>query len=100
MTDSEIISLNTSVRMESEVVEKFDGPCRGRTYGPLIKSDKWAFLTKLAIAMVPNLVSNSEVLELSFYSILILSFLFIPTVSGHKSGHILFRRGRSPVYCD
>ena len=23
---------------ESEVVEKFGGPCRGRTYGPLIKS--------------------------------------------------------------
>ena len=22
-----------------EVVEKFGGPCRGRTYGPLIKSD-------------------------------------------------------------
>jgi hypothetical protein len=24
----------------AEVVEKFGGPCRGRTYGPLIKSDK------------------------------------------------------------
>jgi len=23
---------------ESEVVEKFGGPCRGRTYGPLMKS--------------------------------------------------------------
>ena len=23
---------------DSEVVEKFGGPCRGRTYGPLIKS--------------------------------------------------------------
>ena len=30
----------------------FGGPCRGRTYGPLIKSDKRPFLTKLAIAMV------------------------------------------------
>src|SRR5713226_5679851 len=28
------------------------GPCRGRTYGPLIKSDKRPFLTKLAIATV------------------------------------------------
>ena len=37
---------------ESEVVEKFGGPCRGRTYGPLIKSDKRPFLTKLAIATV------------------------------------------------
>ena len=35
-----------------EVVEKFGGPYRGRTYGPLIKSDKWPFLTKLAIATV------------------------------------------------
>ena len=24
---------------DSEVVEKFGGPCRGRTYGPLIKSE-------------------------------------------------------------
>lgn len=28
------------------------GPCRGRTYGPLIKRDKWPFLTRLAIARV------------------------------------------------
>ena len=25
-------------KQESEVVEEFGGPCRGRTYGPLIKS--------------------------------------------------------------
>ena len=25
-------------KKESEVVEEFGGPCRGRTYGPLIKS--------------------------------------------------------------
>ncbi len=36
----------------SEVAEKFGGPCRGRTYGPLIKRDKKPFLTKLAIATV------------------------------------------------
>jgi hypothetical protein len=30
----------------------FGGPCRGRTYGPLIKSDKRPFLTRLAIATV------------------------------------------------
>ena len=33
---------------DSEVVEKFGGPCRGRTYGPLIKSQfaplRWASL--------------------------------------------------------
>ena len=32
--------------------EKFDVPCRGRTHGPLIKSDKRPFLTTLAIATV------------------------------------------------
>ena len=37
---------------DAEVVEKFGGPCRGRTYGPLIKSDKGPFLTKLVIATV------------------------------------------------
>jgi integrase len=36
----------------SEVVGKFGGPCRGRTYGPLIKSDNWPFLITLAIATV------------------------------------------------
>ena len=25
---------------DTEVVEKFGGPCRGRTYGPLIKRDR------------------------------------------------------------
>ena len=39
----------------AEVLETFGGPCRGRTYGPLIKSDKWPFLTKLAIATVSPL---------------------------------------------
>src|ERR1022692_2121809 len=38
--------------MDSEVAEKYGGPYRGRTYGPLIKSDKRPFLTKLAIATV------------------------------------------------
>ncbi|HEV8329327.1 MAG TPA: site-specific integrase [Nitrospiraceae bacterium] len=36
----------------AEMVGKFGGPCRGRTYGPLIKSDKLPFLTTLAIATV------------------------------------------------
>ena len=39
-------------KANAEVVGIFGGPCRGRTYGPLIKSDKWPFLTKLAITMV------------------------------------------------
>ena len=26
-------------KQDTEVVEKFGGPCRGRTYGPLIKSE-------------------------------------------------------------
>jgi len=33
------------------------GPCRGRTYGPLIKSNKRPFLTKLAIAMVSPFIN-------------------------------------------
>jgi len=37
---------------DAEVVKKFCGPCRGRTYGPLIKSDKGPFFKKLAIATV------------------------------------------------
>ncbi len=36
----------------AEVIGKFGGPCRGRTYGPLIKRDKQPFLTKLVIATV------------------------------------------------
>ncbi len=28
----------------SEVVGKFGGPCRGRTYGPLIKSSRWPMI--------------------------------------------------------
>jgi integrase len=39
----------------SEVVGKFGGPCRGRTYGPLIKRENRPFLQKLVIATVsPN----------------------------------------------
>ena len=41
------------------MVDVFGGPCRGRTYGPLIKSAKWPFLTTLAIATVsPFIVEN------------------------------------------
>jgi hypothetical protein len=40
------------VSKESQAVEDFGGPCRGRTYGPLIKSDNRPFLTTLAIATV------------------------------------------------
>jgi len=36
----------------------------------------------------PHFLSNTEVLEPSFYSMVILSFLSIPVFSGHKSGHI------------
>ena len=38
----------------------------------------------------PNFFSNTDVLEPSFYSKLILPILSVPTVSGHKSGHIIF----------
>jgi len=31
---------------------KSGGPCRGRTYGPLIKREKEPFLRRLAIATV------------------------------------------------
>ena len=34
------------------MVEEFGGPCRGRTYGPLIKSGKARLLRMLAIATV------------------------------------------------
>jgi hypothetical protein len=37
---------------DSEVVGKFGGLCRGRTYGPLIKSGKQAMFKRLAIATV------------------------------------------------
>ena len=44
---------------DSEVVEEFGGPCRGRTYGPLIKSGKACFSKMLAIATVsPRYVAN------------------------------------------
>jgi hypothetical protein len=36
----------------------------------------------------PHFVSNTEVLEPPFYSMLLLSFRSIPVLSGHKSGHI------------
>ena len=36
----------------SGVVGKFGGPCRGRTYGPLIKSGNACFFRMLAIATV------------------------------------------------
>lgn len=35
----------------------------------------------------PNFLSNTDVLEPSFNSMLILSILSIPVLSGHKSGH-------------
>ena len=43
----------------------------------------------------PNFVSNTDVLEPSFYSMVLLSFRSIPVLSGHKSGHILFSE-----YCE
>jgi hypothetical protein len=39
----------------------------------------------------PNFYSNTDVLAPSFYSMLVLSLLSVPTVSGHKIGHILLR---------
>jgi hypothetical protein len=39
-------------RQDSQVVKEIGGPCRDRTYGPLIKSGKQAILKRLAIAMV------------------------------------------------
>jgi hypothetical protein len=39
----------------------------------------------------PNFFSDADVLKPSFYSMLILSILSVPTVSGHKNGHIIFR---------
>jgi len=40
---------------DSEVIGKFGGSCRGRTYGPLIKREKEPFLIRLAITTVsPN----------------------------------------------
>ena len=46
--------------VNAEVVGKFGGPCRGRTYGPLIKREKEPFLTKLAIATVSHFKCNNE----------------------------------------
>jgi len=37
---------------EPEVIEKIGGPCRGRTYGPLIKSANKAFFIRFAVATV------------------------------------------------
>ena len=38
---SNVVALREGEAEEtSEVVEEFGGPCRGRTYGPLIKSGK------------------------------------------------------------
>jgi hypothetical protein len=45
----------------------------------------------------PNFFRNTDVLKPSFNSMLILSFLSVPTVSGHKIGHILFR-AREKLY--
>ena len=46
LLDSEISKLDAKIRCQvdiiseddSEVLDDFGGPCRGRTYGPLIKS--------------------------------------------------------------
>ena len=47
LLDSEISKLDAKIRYQvdiiseddSEVLDDFGGPCRGRTYGPLIKSE-------------------------------------------------------------
>ena len=44
----------------------------------------------------PHFVSNTDVLEPAFYSMLILSFRSIPVLSGHESGRILFRAREKP----
>ena len=47
---------------ETEVAERFGGPCRGRTYGPLIKSGKRPLLTRFVVAMVSPLPQRIEAL--------------------------------------
>jgi hypothetical protein len=44
----------------------------------------------------PNFFSDTDVLKPSFYPMVILSILSVPTVSGHKIGHILFRAREEP----
>ena len=45
------------------MVEEFGGPCRGRTYGPLIKSGQKTISHNACYCNgFPNLVSNIEVL--------------------------------------
>ena len=40
---------------DAEVVKKFGGPCRGRTYGPLIKSEAGGLLKSLIDRAIPRL---------------------------------------------
>ena len=50
-----ILDKGVEAEETSEVGGKFGGPCRGRTYGPLIKREKEPFLIRLAVATVsPN----------------------------------------------
>ena len=44
-------------KQDAEVVEEFGGPCRGRTYDPLIKRDQKPVLIKLAIATVSPFIN-------------------------------------------
>lgn len=55
---------------------KFGGPCRGRTYGPLIKREKEPFLKRLAIATVSLNCLQSHWLEEFHQFYLFLSFPF------------------------
>ena len=64
-------------RLMVQGVEEMGGPCRGRTYGPLIKSDKWPFLTKLATATVSP-ISLAIPRSWSLLFIPCYSFLSIP----------------------
>ncbi len=59
-------------------------------------SNRWSLSSVRYCNGFPNLVSKTEVLHHSIQSIQSRSFLSIPALAGHKSGHILFR-ARSPI---
>jgi hypothetical protein len=50
----------TPLCSQVQVVDCFGGPCRGRTYGPLIKRDQQAISERFAISMVSPFSSVSS----------------------------------------
>jgi integrase len=73
----------------SEVVEKFGGPCRGRTYGPLIKSESEGTVQAFDILGSPFFFNGLSGLGFQFSSDLFCtnpSYLYYPLTPREHSG--------------